>query len=264
MKKMTKRHYSLIRQVAVNAAIIGLLCLWVMSINRTSDLFISGIDVTMDHEEGERDLISVKNVKTLIKEELPYEVFHQSISRLDIGTIERMLRADTRIFNAEVFVDAHYNLVVEIEQRRPILRVMNQQNDQFYIDQSGAYVRKVSNKATRVPVVTGYVETMKQGADLSKLPRLTKAYEIVTELRKDPVLKALIEQIHFEKSKRIVLIPKIGKEKIILDHVDQLEKKLEKLKVFYRHLAITDSWDKYDEIDISYHKLVYPRKLDNP
>lgn len=264
MKKMTKRHNSLIRQIAVNAAIIGLLCLWVMSINRTSDLFISGINVTMDHEEGERDLISVKNVKTLIKEELPYEVFHQSISRLDIGTIEQMLRADTRIFNAEVFVDAHYNLVVEIEQRRPILRVMNQQNDQFYIDQSGAYVRKVSNKATRVPVVTGYVETMKQGADLAKLPRLTQAFEIVSKLRKDPVLKALIEQVHFEKSKRIVLIPKIGKEKIILDHVDQLEKKLENLKTFYRHLAKTDGWEKFEEIDISYHNQVIPRDLDNP
>lgn len=264
MKKMTKGHNSLIREIAVNAAIVALLCLWVMSINRTADQFISGISVALDHEEGERDLISIKNVKTLIKEELPYAVDHQPIGKLDIATIEQMLRADTRIFNAEVFVDAHYKLVVEIEQRRPILRVMNLQNDQFYIDQSGAYVRKVSKKATRVPVVTGYVETMKQGTDLSKLPKLNQAFDIVTKLRKDPVLKALIEQIHFEKSKRIVLIPKIGKEKIILDHVDQLEKKLENLKTFYRHLAKTDGWEKFEEIDISYHNQVVPRDLDNP
>jgi len=261
---MTKGHYSLIRQIAVNAAIIGLLCLWGMGINRTSEVFLNGINITLDHEEGERDLISIKNVETLIKDELPYDVYLQSIGRIDIGTIEKMLRADTRILNAEVFVDAHQNLVVEIAQRRPILRVMNQQNDQFYVDQSGTYVRKVSNKASRVPVVTGYVETLKEGGDIAKLPRLSRAYEIVTKIRKDQVLKALIEQVHFEKSKRIVLIPKIGKEKIILDYVDQLDKKLDNLKIYYRQLAQTDGWEKFDEIDISYWNQVVPRNLDNP
>lgn len=261
---MTKRQLTIAKACLLNGGIMALLCLWIISINRTSSLFVNDVLVHLDAVEGERDLISAKNIKTLITKELPNDVMHQRVVDVDISTIESMLRADTRILSAEVFVDAHQNLVVEAVQRRPILRVMNQHNDQYYIDQSGAYVRKVDKKATRVPVVTGYVEPLKPSGDITKLPRLTKAYKIIMLTRKDPVLKALIEQVHFEKEGRIVLIPKIGDDKIVIDHLDQLEKKLENLKLFYKQLAMTDSWEKYDEINISYHNQVVPRNSDNP
>ena len=178
--------------------------------------------------------------------------------------IEHTLNADTRILNAEVFIDAKKDLVIDIVQRRPILRVMNQHGDQFYVDQSGSYVRTVDKKATRVPVVTGYVESLDPEGHVAFAPRLQNAFHVVLESRKDPVLRALIEQVHVEKNQRIIIIPKIGDDHIVLDHTDGLSKKLSNLRQFYRELARTDSWDKYNEINISYNNQIVVKNSENP
>lgn len=264
MIKMDKRQLLLVRRIALNLGVIGLLCLWFMSINRTSVQLLSGVEVLVDKIEGERNLITKGDIHRLVTKELPNDIMAQKITRVDIGMIESLLRSDTRIFSAEVFIDAHQKLVVDVVQRRPVLRVMNHKNDQFYVDQGGDFVRKVDDKASRVPVITGYVESYDQDKTLDKLPRLKSAFDMVTQIRKDVVLRALIEQIHFEKDARIVLIPKIGDEKIIIDHLDQFERKLNNLKTFYKHLAKTDGWEKYEEIDISYYNQVVPRNLNNP
>ena len=112
--------------------------------------------------------------------------------------------------------------------------------------------------------VTGYIESYGADLEIQKLPKLNKAYQITLEIGKDPVIKALIESIHFEKNGRIILTPKIGNEKIIIDHLDELSEKLADLKDFYRQLARTNSWGKFDEIDISYKNQVVARNLEKP
>jgi len=263
MKKTIKNN-GLMRRLLMTGAVLGLLSLWVIGMNRTADLRIADITIDIDQIEGERSLISEKDVMRLITEDLPNDITFQRITDIDISTIEGMLNSDTRILNAEVFIDAHQKLNVEIIQRRPILRVMNQQGDQFYVDQSGSYVRTVNQKATRVPVVTGYVESLDAHGHVAFAPRLERAYQVITEARKDPVLKALIEQVHVEKKNRITIIPKIGDERIILDHMDSLKDKLSNLKQFYRELARTNSWEKYNQIDISYNDQVVVENSDNP
>jgi len=252
------------RQVLAVALVIGLLSVWIIGINRTASLRIENIQVNIDKVEGERNLISVGDIERLIKEDLPNDITYQRITDIDIGMIEHMLNADTRILNAEVFIDAKKDLVIDIIQRRPILRVMNQHGDQFYVDQSGSYVRTVDKKATRVPVVTGYVETLEPDGHVAFNPRLQEAFQVILESRKDPVLRALIEQVHVEKSKRIIIIPKIGDDHIVLDHTDGLSEKLSNLRQFYKELARTDSWDKYNEINISYNNQIVVRNSENP
>jgi len=264
MTRKSSKTGKLWKQVLSSALVLGLLCLWVIGINRTANLRIESINVHVDDVSGERNLITVKDIERLIKEDLPNDITFQSITDIDISMIENMLNADTRVLYAEVFIDAKQNLVVDIIQRRPILRVMNQEGDQFYVDQSGSYVQTVDKKATRVPVVTGYVESLDPQGHVAFTPRLQSAFEVITESRKEPMLKALIEQVHIEKNKRIVIIPKIGDEHIVLDHTDGLKEKLSNLRQFYRELARTDSWDKYNEINISYNNQIVVRNSDNP
>ena len=60
------------------------------------------------------------------------------------------------------------------------------------------------------------------------------------------------------------MIPKVGKAKIILDYMDDLDRKLDNLKTIYNQLAKTNSWNKYTEIDISYKNQVIPRNPVKP
>lgn len=261
---MNKKYKNLVRQMALHATVIGLLFLWILGIERTSVQFINEIVVQIDQMEDVNDLVTTEDIHLYVTKELPNDILNQKINRIDFEMIERLLSKDSRIHNVEVFLDAKNDLVIEVIQRRPILRVMNYKSDQYYIDQSGHYIRKGDYRATRVPVVTGYVEDFAPNQELEDTPKLNDAYLITKTIRKDKVLTALIEQIHFEKNGRIILIPKIGTEKIILDHMDELDIKLGQLKTFYRELARTDSWGKYKEIDISYKSVVYGRNPEQP
>ena len=264
MISINKKSKRIIRQIALHAAVIGLLCVWFMAISRTANLKLEGIQIELDKKDGVKDLITSKELHHLITKELPNDILNQSIVDIDLREIESMLNADSRIFNAEVYIDTHRKLIVDIIQRRPVLRVINQNGDQYYVDQGGDFVRKGNYRAIRVPVVTGYIENYSKDLNLQKTPKLHQAFNIASALRKDNVLEALIEQIHFEKNGRVILIPKVGKEKIVLDHQEELDAKLKQLKVFYKELARTNGWGKYETIDISYKNVVYGRNSEKP
>ncbi len=264
MLKLNKRQKNVLHQILLSTAVIGMLCLWGLSINRTGGLYVSKLDIKIDKIDGFRNLITIPEVTKMVEKGLPNDVLLQPIDRLEIGVIEDMLNSDSRIYKAEVFVDVQQRLIVDIVQRRPIMRVMNKQGDQFYLDQKGHFVAKSNYRAVRVPVITGYVESLKSGETLIEKKRLKKAWNIVNEINKDLFLKALVEQIHFESTERIVLIPKVGDDRIVLDYIDELPQKLKNLKSFYKELAKSNSWKKYKEIDISYKNQVAARNSVTP
>lgn len=264
MFNLKLEHKGFLNQMLLWGSVIAMVCLWVLSIQRTENLFISDLKIDIDKEEGLRDLITAKDIQYMVEKGLPNDIKMQPIHELQIAEIEDMLLSDTRIYAAEVFVDVQQNLHVEIIQRRPIMRVMNKQGDQFYVDQTGEYVAQSNFRAVRVPVISGHVESLKPTQLIAPESKLNKAFIIVNQIRKDEFLSALVEQIYFEKDNRIILIPKVGEEKIILDHIDDLPGKLKNLIVYYKEVAKSNSWGKYDEIDISYRKQVIGRNPVTP
>ena len=70
--------------------------------------------------------------------------------------------------------------------------------------------------------------------------------------------------MHVEKNQRIIIIPKIGDDHIVLDHTDGLAEKLSNLRQWYKELAKTNSWDKYNEFNISYNDQVVVKNTENP
>ncbi len=258
------KHRKLIQQILMACAVIGMLSLWILGIQRTTTLKITNVEVHIDNKEGIRDLITAKEIERMVDKDLPNDIRMQAIRSIDIEEVEQMLLGDTRIHKVEVYIDAKQSLNIDIVQRRPILRVMNRSGQQFYIDQQGTYVALSEYRAVRVPVVTGRVESLNPGKKIRKNTHLYTAFNIVNQLSEDPFLSALIEQIYFEKGNRILLIPKIGDEKIVLDHIDDLPNKLKNLKEFYKELAKINAWGKYDEIDISYRKQVIGRNPVTP
>ena len=264
MLKFKLKRKNVWRNVALATSVILMLSLWIIGINRTSSTFLNEIKVNIDKKEGFKDLVKTKDIITIIDKDLPNDIRMQPLHTVDIAGLETYLERDTRIHEVEVFVDAHNNLNIEIKQRRPILRVMSDNGGQYYLDQQGRYIAQMNHRAVRVPVVTGYIEKLESNQKINKKMRLYDAYRLVNEINKNDFLSALIEQVSFKKGGRIIMIPKVGDEKIILDHMDDLATKLENLTEFYKEIARTNSWGKYEEIDISYRKQVVGRNPVTP
>ena len=114
--------------------------------------------------------------------------------------------------------------------------------------------------AIRVPIATGNIEDVKTGLNKKKQTNLKNVFKVASYVRKDAFLSDLVEQIHVKEDNSIIIIPKLGREKIILGNVKDLATNFKKLKEFYRNGLSKNGWDQFAELNLSYKDQVVAKK----
>lgn len=212
---------------------------------------LSAIELTIADIEGTRNLISEDVALGRIEQFLGGTIEQVKLEDVNVLELEKALSNDSRIELAEVYIDGNNILHVYLKQREPIARVMSDNGEDYYIDRLGEKVATVKNSAIRVPIITGNISPyhedwkMEEGHTMHDIMALTKS------IRKDDFLKALIEQIEIEDAEHITLIPKVGKQKISFGSIEDIELKLQNLKISYKKLLPAKGWTKYDTINVS-------------
>ena len=74
--------------------------------------------------------------------------------------LEHFLELQPTVHHAEVYIDAMENLHVDMYQRDPLLRIVEAQGAQYYIDVEGRKIPNSNRYSARVPVVTGIQKTI--------------------------------------------------------------------------------------------------------
>ncbi len=77
---------------------------------------------------------------------------------INIHELENKLRANPFIESAKVYADMDGIIKVEISQRQPMLRIMNQFDQDFYVDQHGLKIPLSANFTARVLAANGYID----------------------------------------------------------------------------------------------------------
>lgn len=235
--------------------------LFVLSVQRKMQAEISKLEVVIKPIKGKRNLITAGEVKQIFNRHTGFDVTQISIEEIEARELEAILRADKRIKKAEVFVDSENRLNVWIVQKQPVVRVMDGSNRSYYLDEEGSQVPIVEKSAIRVPLATGHFELyqeekFKKGKD----GRLHEVFEVALAVFNDDFLSALVEQIDVSENGEIVLIPKIGRQEIVLGDAIYLDEKFENLKVMYKEGLPREGWRKYNVLKLNYRGQVVAQK----
>jgi cell division protein FtsQ len=182
------------------------------------------------------------------------------ISQLDLLTLEQRLNTNMLIKQAHVFTDLNGRLFFEVTQRQPILRVVNINNQQFYIDKEGLKMPLSPVFTAHVPVASGYITEAMERSDSVETHLLKGLVKIATYVDKDAFWKAQIEQIFVNEEAEIILVPKLGNHKVLFGNTHNLELKFEKLLIFYREGLNRVGWNKYQTIDLRFENQVVAKK----
>ncbi len=174
------------------------------------------------------------------------------VSLYDVGKLERTLEESPYIRNAEVYTELDGVLKIDVEQRRPILRVFRQDSKGFYVDEEGWKMPLSPRYSARVPVVRGAIAEGYEGNDSIRTEQLADVYGLVLKLKADDFWDRQIDEIHIDSKGEYVLIPKIGSQRILLGDSKDLEEKLYRLKMFYRHAMNRVGWTTYRVINLKY------------
>ena len=208
------------------------------------------------------NLVEPQELLELLQASFTKSLDQLSLSDIDIERVEEVLEAQPFVGDAEAYVDADLVLHVTAEQRVPLLRVIADNGQNYYIDREGVRLPLSPNYTVRVPVVTGKVVPWSDDYLGKQDHQLQQLLALGHYLRKDEFLHALVEQIDVSATGELTLAPKLGDQVIYLGRYNEKEtpERLERLKIFYREGLPYEGWRKYRSFDLRYADQVVAKK----
>lgn len=223
------------------ASIVYLL-LAVFALNKKPDsLLCSDIELVIKDKAYE-EFISKKEIESILKKK-NLEIKGKELSTITTQKVEEAVKSHPLVANAECYKTPSGKIFIEVEQRIPLLRIMNQGGGGYYIDSEGEPMPVNQNSLTYLIVVTG--NTTKEFAK-------NKLLDLGLFLKNDSFWDAQIEQINVRRDKTIELVPRVGNHIVYLGSIDDFENKLGRLKKFYSEGLDKVGWNKYSRINLEF------------
>lgn len=198
-----------------------------------------------------------------------YQLEYSKMGEIDINELESYLDGNPSIEKAQVYASLDGKLTVDIEQRKPILRVFNDIGESFYIDEHGWLMPLSNSYSSRVMMANGNINVsynlnyQKNIADQEKLDQnipgqyeLNVLYRLAKRINRSDFWDAQINQIYWNKDGDIELIPRVGNHKIIIGDGSKLDEKLTKLLAFYKEGLNKTGWNDYEVINLKFKNQV--------
>lgn len=239
----------------VTFVIMGVL---LMAIERKKNATITKVGISIRGIKGGKNLITKKGVKIMFRNYLGYDLKESSVRDLDLMDMEMMLEADDRIKAAEVFVDNKDRLYIAIQQREPIVRVFSKNKTSYYLDSDGIEIPAYKGSTIRVPVASGNIDEYVPGFLESKRKNnLQDVFAVAKYVHEDVFLTALIEQIDMQDDGQIILVPKIGRQKLAMgkiniDEEEEMIRRFDMMKQMYKEGMKHIGWRKYEMLTLKY------------
>ena len=160
--------------------------------------------------------------------------------------MEEALETSPIVRNSECYKTVDGYVAVEVECRRPILRVVANGGDSYYLDEDGELIECIS-KAVYLPIATGAITRDFAQKELLALARYLQGSEL---------WNAQIEQIHVTSRGDVELIPRVGGHVIVMGRPEGYADKFGKLQTFYEEVLCEVGWNRYSRINIDYDNQV--------
>lgn len=269
MAKRKKEQISVLRKVLLAVRAYG----WIVVALAIAALAISAI--------GSREAAYVQTVapvikplengKTLVTEDELLDRLAASFTKpmaeltlgdIDIELVETVIEGQAFVADADAFVDDDLQLNILVTQRVPLLRIIAENGQNYYLDENGFRMPLSETYTARVPVASGNVVLWQDDFMDHPEHQLFKLVELARYLREDTFLDALVEQVYVNAKGEFILAPKVGDQVIYLGpyRTELTQERLQRLKTFYREGLPYEGWRKYKSFDLRYADQVVAKK----
>ncbi len=238
--------------------------LWFVT-KRNRELVCKDIKVTVV-DSSENSFITSKDIRRIVdvKGKSPIGKPLRSINTYEL---ENRLSTMMSVRDVQIYKTSDGVLSIKVKQRRPLVRIFNAKNQSYYIDEQGLLMPLSDRFAAHVLVVNGKINEhfpFKANEDVmqwdtsvyKREPLLQQIYDFARFVNDDDFWNAQIAQLYVDSSNDIEIIPRVGSQVILLGSLDDYEKKLDKLKLFYEKALPAEGWNKYKMISLKYSKQI--------
>lgn len=216
---------------------------------RRSEAVCRGIEVVVK-DSLENSLLSAAEILERISPWIP----ESRTDSVDLYAIELMVSGMGEVADAQAFRKDNEHVVVELTQRRPVVRFLGQDGS-FYADNDG-YIFPVRSNFD-VPVITGNIP-FKPGADFKGYLNETDqqwisgAISMAQTIASSDYWSRQIGQIDVDRNGDFVLYPVASNHTVVIGDSGMIGFKLRKLEAFYRNILPTEKGSQYSVVNLKY------------
>ena len=214
-------------------AIAVYLVLAVSAFNTPAEKATVCTEVKIDiNNEAAVGFVNPSEVKNILEKNRLYPLA-KKMADVNSRAIEETLMKNPFVENAECYKTQSGHICISLHQRTPILHVMANNGDNYYLDTQGAFLPE-SKYATDMIIVTGNVSR--------------KYAQKMLPLIGNTLLT-------------VEMIPRIGEHIIYLGTPANIDKKLERMRKFYLYGLNVAGWNKYSYISVEFdNQIICKRK----
>jgi cell division protein FtsQ len=226
----------------------GMLSLLIAAIGRKNREDCVDYTITIKSAE-ENNFLGTVDIKKLLRSGVGSEIKGKKISEINLKKLEQLLRNNIWIRKAEMWFDNRNVLHIEVYEREPIARIFTINGNTFYIDSTERKIPLSEKRSAKVPVFTGFPDKTVSAKDSLLLDDVKN---MAIYIRRDPFWMGQIAQIDITTERNFELSPVVGNHLIKLGNGKEIEKKFNRLMIFYKQVLAQKGFDSYTTVDVQY------------
>jgi cell division protein FtsQ len=202
---------------------------------------------------NEQDIKNLANSKESLEGKL--------LRTIDLKAVEERVEANRLIKNCQVSRDLSGNLLINIEQQRPIARLVNISSELNSLVYAGG--RYLTDTGAVIPLSGRFTARtlLVSGAFFRNLKNLNtkngkKLLELLIKIDKDSFWKAQVTELQVDEAGEINIVPQVGQHLIEFGTADGYEEKFKKLKIFYKKILPVKGWEKYSKVSVKFRNQI--------
>jgi cell division protein FtsQ len=225
-----------------------LVCITLIGFALRGDSELKSLQIQIASNDGNM-FITEKEVTELMRGE--ENSLSLPVSKWDMSELEHRIETNPFVKDAQVYRDVKGNVLVKVAQRRPIARIYHREEKDKYIDEYGDLLPTAASYTARVPIVE--IKGLKWEKNLHETEYGANLHQLLQYIEQDEFWRAQIAHIYVQRDGEIEMIPQVTRQKILFGTPEDIDKKFERLKIFYTKILPVKGWNTYTTVNLKFN-----------
>jgi hypothetical protein len=186
-----KRFIFILKRIAQITVVVGIVVLFVVTlvaaVKSSNARVCSAVQIHLDFIP-DYQLIDQVEILSIAQSVIDTPIVGKPLLLLDLKALEKTIRKVPYIENAEAYIDQKQVLHVAVLQKRPFLRIINNDGVSYYLAYDQTKMPLHDNFTVNVPLAIGYVKTLGSSSKDSIVQN--QLCSLVTEINTDTLWSA--------------------------------------------------------------------------
>ncbi|MEF2642687.1 MAG: cell division protein FtsQ/DivIB [Paramuribaculum sp.] len=216
--------------------------MWNITAGKSDDRLCSGILITV-HDTAKYRFVTPEELARELGD-LPANATRIPLKRINIDSLERVLKAFDKIEDVNVTVLSNGKIHIDVTPMHPVVRIFSPDGSSYYVNREGKRIKADARYHLDLPVVVG-------DFDNGRMP-VTSLIPLVDRLSADSLLSDLVSMIKVDSPDDIILVPVVRGHVINIGDTLDYPDKFRRIRTMYTQVLKVRGWEMYDTISVKY------------